>query len=214
MTLLMPLLPDLRALMPNVGLELEFTDQNLDLVSDRIDLAIRLAPNYRGDVVGVKAIDVRYCVCAAPAYLASAPPIVRPADLAQHRCVLFSLPQFRGRWIFRDAAGALSEAAIGGDLVISTALAIHEAVRLGLGPALLPHWLVAGDLASGALVQVLPDHDVTATDFTTAAWLLYPSRRHLPLKTRTAIDFFKARLRDGAGRETAGSRSPGAAPTG
>lgn len=194
-TLLAPLLPELRAVMPHVGLELELTDQNLDLVADRIDIAIRLAPNYRGDVVGVKAFDVRYLVCAAPSYLASAPPIVTPDDLAAHRCILFSLPQFRGRWIFRAPGGALSEVAIGGDLVISTALAIQEAARLGLGPALLPHWLVADDLASGALVRLLPDHDVTATDFTTAAWLLYPSRRHLPLKTRTAIDFFRARLR-------------------
>lgn len=37
---------------------------------------------------------------------------------------------------------------------------------------------------------------MTATDFTVAAWLLYPSRRHLPLKTRAAIDFLKPRLRE------------------
>lgn len=113
-TLIMPLLPDLRAAMPHVGLELEFTDQNLDLIADRIDLAIRLAPSYRGDVVGVKAFDVRYRVCAAPAYLAAAPPLARPGDLSAHRCVLFSLPQFRSRWLFRDPAGAFSEVAVGG----------------------------------------------------------------------------------------------------
>ncbi len=195
-TVIAPLLAEWRAAMPRVGLELEFTDQNLDLVSDRIDLAIRLAPSYRRDVVGVKAFDVRYRVCAAPAYLASAPPIDRPADLAGHRCVLFSLPQFRSRWLFRDRAGAVTEVAIGGDIVISTPLAIREAARQGLGPALLPHWLIADDLKTEALVDIFPDQDVTATDFTVAAWLLYPSRRHLPLKTRAAIDFLKPRLRE------------------
>jgi DNA-binding transcriptional LysR family regulator len=194
-TLLAPLVPELRAAMPHVGLELEFTDANLDLVANRIDLAIRLAPSYRRDVVGVKAFDVRYCVCAATAYLASAPRIETPVDLSAHRCVLFSLPQFRSRWLFRDRAGAVTEVAIGGDIVISTPLVVREATRQGLGPALLPHWLIADDLRTGALVDLFPDHDVTATDFTTAAWLLYPSRRHLPLKTRAAIDFFRARLR-------------------
>jgi DNA-binding transcriptional LysR family regulator len=199
-TLLAPLLPDLRAAMPHVGLEIELTDENLDLVANRIDLAIRLAPSYRGDVVGVKAFDVRYCVSAAPAYLASAAQIEKPADLSAHRCVLFSLPQFRGRWLFRDRAGGLAEVAVDGDVVISTALAIREAARRGLGPALLPRWLVADDLEAGALVDIFPDHDVTATDFTTAAWLLYPSRRHLPLKTRAGLDFLKARLRAAAAR--------------
>ena len=175
-TLLAPLVPELRAAMPHVGLDLELTDGNLDLVANRIDLAIRLAPSYRRDVVGVKAFDVRYCVCAATAYLASAPRIETPADLSAHRCVLFSLPQFRSRWLFRDRAGALTEVAIGGDIVISTPLSSATPTRHGLGPALLPHWLVADDLRTGALVDLFSDHDVTATDFTTAAWLLYPSR--------------------------------------
>jgi DNA-binding transcriptional LysR family regulator len=190
-----PLLPEFRAAFPRLGLELELTDQNLDLVADRIDLAIRLAPSYRGDVIGVKAFDIRYRVCAAPGYLSSAAPIEKPADLAQHSCVLLMLPQFRCRWIFRDKLGAVTEAKVRGDLVISTVLAIRVAVLQGLGPALLPHWLVRGDLRSGTLVDVFPDYDVTATDFTTAAWLLYPSRRHMPLKSRAAIDFFKSQLR-------------------
>jgi DNA-binding transcriptional LysR family regulator len=195
MKMIVPLLAEFRAAFPRLVLELELTDQNLDLVADRIDLAIRLAPSYRGDVIGVKAFDVRYRVCTAPSYLSSAAPIERPVDLAHHRCVLLMLAQFRNRWIFRDKAGAVTEAKIGGDLLISAVLAIRAAALQGLGPALLPHWLVCDDLRTGALVDVFPDFDVTATDFTTGAWLLYPSRRHLPLKTRAAIDFFKSRLR-------------------
>ena len=102
---IIPLLAEFRAAFPRLALELELTDQNLDLVADRIDLAIRLAPSYRGDVIGVKAFDVRYRVCAAPGYLSSAAPIELPTDLAQHRCVLLTLAQFRNRWIFRDKAG-------------------------------------------------------------------------------------------------------------
>jgi DNA-binding transcriptional LysR family regulator len=190
-----PLLPKFRAAFPRLGVELELTDQNLDLVADRIDLAIRLAPSYRGDVVGMKAFDIRYRVCAAPDYLSSTAPIDEPGDLAQHNCILLTLPRFRSRWIFRDKSGAVTDAKVRGDLVISSVLAIRAAALQGLGPVLLPHWLVRDDLRSGTLVDVFPEHDVTATDFTTGAWLLYPSRRHMPLKTRAAIDFFKSRLR-------------------
>jgi DNA-binding transcriptional LysR family regulator len=60
-----------------------------------------------------------------------------------------------------------------------------------MGLALLPHWLINDDLRSGTLVNVFPDYEVTATDFSTAAWLVYPSRAYVPLKVRVFIDFLK-----------------------
>jgi len=53
-----------------------------------------------------------------------------------------------------------------------------------------------GDLASGgALVDMFPDYDCTATEFDTAAWALYPSRSFLPRKVRVAIDFLREKLK-------------------
>ena len=193
-----PLVPDFRAAYPNIRLELIFTDEALDLIGERIDLAIRLAPSYRGDVVGVRAFDTRYRVVAAPAYLASGPALNVPADIAGHRCALFSLPAYRTRWKFRDRRGMIEEFAVDGDVVISNVMALQDIALRGLGPALLPTWLIEKDLQTGALVDVFPDHEVAATEFDTAAWLLYPSRTLLAPKTRVAIDFFRARLK-GAG---------------
>ena len=64
----------------------------------------------------------------------------------------------------------------------------------GLGPALLPNWLVGKELDDGELVRVLPDYECTATTFDTNVWLLYPSRQYLPHKTRVLIDFLKEKL--------------------
>lgn len=190
-----PLLADFRALYPAVELDLVFTDDSLDLVGARIDLAVRLAPSYRGDVVGVRAFPTRYRVVATPAYLATAAPLVRPSDIGAHRSLLFALPAFRSRWLYRPVAGGEArEVAVGGDIVISNALALHAAALQGLGPALLPDWLIADDLARGDFIDVFPAFDWAATDFSTAAWLLYPSRAQLPPKTRAAVDFFRARL--------------------
>lgn len=107
---------------------------------------------------------------------------------------MFALPDFRTRWRFRDPSGAETEVAVEAALVVSSALTLRRAAILGLGPALLADSLVDEDLSAGALVDLFPRHDVTATTFDTAAWLLYPSRAHLPRKTRLVIDALRAHM--------------------
>lgn len=63
-----------------------------------------------------------------------------------------------------------------------------------MGLALLSHWLVDDDLRTGTLVNVFPHHEVTATEFNTAAWLVYPSRTYIPLKVKLFIEFLKQSL--------------------
>jgi DNA-binding transcriptional LysR family regulator len=75
--------------------------------------------------------------------------------------------------------------------VISSAIALRECAIAGMGLALLPNWLINFDLQQGNLVNVFPDYAVTATDFNTAAWLVYPSRAYIPLKVRLFIEFLK-----------------------
>lgn len=192
-TLLAPLLPAFQAEFPRVTLELVLSDANLDLVSDRIDLALRLAPSYRADVIGVKLFPTRYRVVAAPAYIAATSACPAPASLTEHACVLSAVPEFRTRWLFRRG-DAIDEVLVKGALVSSNAVVLRAAAVAGLGPALLADWLIRGQLASGELIDLFPEHDVTGTTFETAAWLLYVSRDHLPRKVRRAIDFFRDRL--------------------
>ena len=63
-----------------------------------------------------------------------------------------------------------------------------------MGLALLPYWLIDPELQSGALINVLTEYEVTATDFNTSAWLVYPSRSYVPLKVRLFIDFLKQEI--------------------
>lgn len=193
---LLPLLPAFSAAFPRLKLELLLTDANLDLLADRIDLAIRLGPSVRADVIGVKLMPTRYRVVASPGYLAAAGVPEQPWDLSVRPCLLLSLAGFRSRWVFRSGGGQV-DVAVAGQFVISNPLALHAAAVAGLGPALLADWLIAGDLALGRLVDLFPDHEVTATTFDTAAWLLYPSRAYLPRKTRSVIDFLRAGFRSG-----------------
>ena len=194
-TKLVPLLPALRDAFPRLHLELLMTDSRLDLVAEGIDLAIRLGPAVDSDLVGIKLFEMRYLVCASPAWLAANGMLAAPADLRDTACLLFDLPDFRTRWRFRGASGSLVEVPVAGNLVMSSLLAVRDCALAGMGPALLASWLVEQDIAAGRLVNLFPAHAVTATDFSTAAWLLYPSRSYLPGKVRAVIDFLRPRLR-------------------
>ncbi len=194
MTCLTPLIGDFRAAFPEVRLDLALSDENLDLVAEGIDLAIRLAPSIESDVICAKLFDTRYRVCASPDYISRAAPFRTPGDISHHDTLLFSLPGFRSRWLFRGPDGDTIQAPVSGGIMMSNALAIRTCMLAGLGPALLPDWLICEAIAAGRCVDVYPGHEVTATSFATAAWLIYPSRRFLPDKVRVAVDFLRSRL--------------------
>ena len=188
--MLLPLLPKFRAEFPELQLELLLSDNNLDLIADRIDIAIRLAPSFRADVIGVKLFATNYHVVASADYAARTGALASPEDLGARDCLLFAQQELRTRWIFQSE-GQTGEVGVQGHVISSSAAALRLAALAGLGPALLADWLVGRDLACGALVDLLPDHAFTPTSFDTAAWLLYPSREHLPRKTRLVVDFIR-----------------------
>jgi DNA-binding transcriptional LysR family regulator len=195
---ILPLLPAFHAAHPGIAVDGLFTDSNVDLVGERIDLAVRLAPEVEGDVIVSRLMDTRYRVVAAPEYEARAGVVGAPDDLRAHRLLRFGLAPFRDRWLFRPAQGGpVTEVPVAGDVVLAPPLALREAARAGMGAALLPGWLVDGDVRAGRLVRLLPDWDVTATTFDTGAFLVYPSRAYLPGKVRAMIDFLRAAVAEG-----------------
>jgi len=187
-----PLLGGLRALYPDLRLECLFTDANLDLVAERIDLAVRLAPSLDGDLVAVKLVDTRYRVVASRTYVEATTPIETPGNLSMHPCVVFPLRDFKTRWRFRDSVGSETTVPIDGAVTLSPAIAVRDAALRGMGPALLPDWLIRRDLDDGGLIDLFPDYEVGATSFATAAWLVYANRVYVPAKVRAAIDYFRA----------------------
>ncbi len=190
---IVPLLLDLRVALPGIELELILSDDPVDLVGGGVDLAIRLAPAPSGDLISARLMHTRYHAVAAPDFLQWSADITQPRDLQGQACLRYALPGLRDAWTFRRD-GETEQVPVTGPIAISNALALRESARAGLGIALLADWLVKEDLAAGRLVRILPEYEATLTDFDTGAWLLYPSRRYLPARTRAVIDFLRARL--------------------
>ncbi len=176
---------------PDLKLELVLEDRETDLVTNRIDLAIRLGPEIGGDVVCSKLRPTHYRVCASPEYIMNNGRVTSPEELSDREIVTFAFPEFRSGWSFQDEEGEEFRISLKPEIVMSNALAIRAAALSGLGVSLLADWLVDEDIAKGDLVNIFPNHKVAAGSFDTGVWFVYPSRAFLPNKVRAAIDFFR-----------------------
>jgi DNA-binding transcriptional LysR family regulator len=188
---LVPMLATLRKAYPKLEIDLRLTDSIIDLVAERVDVALRLRQAADSSLVGVRLARIRYHVCASTAYLKQHGAPLTPAELAAHDCLRCPVPGYSAQWRFRDALGAIDGIDIHGRLTMSNSLALQRAAQEGLGPALLPDWLVGADLATGRLIDLFPRHEATPTDFDNAIWLLHTSRSYVPHRVRAFLDFVK-----------------------
>ncbi len=193
---MVPYLPEFQRRYPELTVDLLLTDAVVDLFTDRIDVAVRLGLLADSTLMAQQLMPTHYTVCASPEYLKRSPPLKQLTDLAQHNCLLFPLAGFRSKWIFKDHKEGLSEIPVHGQTVISSAIALQHYAIAGMGLALLPNWLIESDLQAGTLVNAFPNYAVTATDFNTAAWFVYPSRAYVPLKVRLFMEFLKNSISD------------------
>ena len=90
----------------------------------------------------------------------------------------------------------MTEVPITGKLTTLHGATMTTAALAGVGVAMLPDWLCTQEIEEEGLIDLFPGLVCTGTEFNTAAWLMYPSRRYLPLKVRKFIDFLKDEIGD------------------
>jgi len=168
---------------PGIDIELILNDRFVDLVEEGVDIAFRLGGTLPPDAVGRHLATVERFLVASPDYCGRRGTPAFPADLAAHDVVRFAWTPGNSIELFRGEERV--KLAVAGRFRANNALAIREALALGSGIGICPDWLVRDLLDRGALVRVLPDWSAPSQDLT----LLYPSRRHQPLRTRLFIDF-------------------------
>ena len=139
---------------PALQLQLHFGEALADLRSGAIDIALRGGEHALDapDLVARHLADWRWIICAAPAWLERAPPIVSPADLGKQRW-LHHLPLRRE--MRRGEERFLLD--IEDSLYCNQLAAVRNLCEAGLGLALMLDGEAAGALRSGRLRQVLPE---------------------------------------------------------
>ncbi len=158
---LLPLLPGLLARHPELDLELNLLDRFVDLAEEGFDLVLRLTDQPPEALAARHLGPVSFVLCAAPDYLQRRGVPLRPEDLPDHDCICQgTAAQFRA-WRFlpsntAEKEGRESTVRVGGRLVVNGGEAVRLAVLAGLGCAVLPDFVVADDLGTGRLVELLP----------------------------------------------------------
>lgn len=185
-----PLLPRFLAQHPRLRLEVDFSDQVVDLVAAGMDLAIRIGSLPSSSLVAQRIATDRRVLCASPDYLRRRGAPQTPAELAAHDClVLRGGPSPKGAWRLADGKGGHVSVRVAGRVESNLGDALREAALAGLGIAQHSTWHVGDDLRAGRLVVVLPHHPPVDAGIHAVT----PQRRR-PARVRAFIEFFAARF--------------------
>ncbi len=187
-----PLIPQFTAAYPLVDIRLRLSDRKVDLFEDGLDVAFVLGELKDSNLKLRKIADCSRVLVAAPAYLERAGPPRRPEDLLRgHNCLLLRFPRSPEYfWTLQTEGGPRKIEASGrfdaddGDVLTEWALD-------GAGIANKPRFDVARHLATGALVEVLPDTPPVPASF----GCLYPHRKFQDPKIRLFVDHMTVEAR-------------------
>ncbi|MEO9384159.1 LysR family transcriptional regulator [Chromobacterium phragmitis] len=187
---LAPLLPDFMERHPEVELDLHFSDEQVDLVANKIDLALRIASPADSSLLARRLCAVRILLVGAPSYFARHGRPVHPSELAGHRALQYSHSQDGRFWRFRHSDEGEFALEMRAPLRVNNADALAPALRAGLGLALQPEFLAWQDLQAGLLETALPDWRVDSI----ALYILTPPGRGRPARVQALIDYLAQRL--------------------
>lgn len=169
---------------PKLSVELICREEPSDLVGDGIDLEIRL-----GDIASGGLICRRICwttafLVAAPEYLQRNGTPGIPQEIEGHDCICYNRGGNGRSWLFSNGSDEVAVRVVP-RLSANNPVAVRHATLAGGGLAILSHILVSADIEAGRLLNVMPDFPPARLPIN----VVYASRRNLPLRVRTVLDF-------------------------
>jgi LysR family transcriptional activator of dmlA len=183
-----------RRAFPQVRVDLLLVDHVVDLIEERIDVAVRMTATPPLSYVAKKLGDDTRKLCASPDYLARRGRPAHPSDLRGHDCLVFVTDGAPAPWKLRQGSGKTTSVRVCGPLQTNSTSSLHEAALAGLGIADLPTYLVAGDLRAGRLESVLDGFVAPER----AVYALYAAGRSVPARTRELVKMLLQRFDEDA----------------
>ena len=174
---------------PGLDMHVDFSDRQVDLVEQGMDLAIRIAELDDSTLQARRICPINILLCASPAYLEKHGLPAKPEQLKQHKLLVYSLGGGSGLRL-RDASGEVTAVAARGSIVANNGDFLRDMAIAGHGLVQSPSFICWQALASGDLISLLNEFRPQPL----AAWAVYPRNRYLPLRARAFIDFLVERF--------------------
>ncbi|PHV11545.1 LysR family transcriptional regulator [Chitinimonas sp. BJB300] len=168
---------------PATNVDLWLVDRTVNLVEERVDLAIRITSQLDPNLIARKLATCRSVVCTSPAYLQAHGTPLQAEQLAAHNCLTYS---YFGKslWTFNHNSEPLS-VPVSGNLSANESTVLLEAALNGAGITLQPTYSAMPLIRSGQLVALLPDYQPAEMGI----YGVYASRKQIPATLRTMLDF-------------------------
>ncbi|MDO7925525.1 LysR family transcriptional regulator [Pseudomonas sp. KFB-139] len=186
---LAPLIAEFARLYPGIGFEFDLSPRQVDLVSDSVDVVIRMGEPADSNLIARKLASLRRGLYASPRYLEMSGEPEQPSDLSHHECL-----RLRGsgadRWTLSTGEESV-EVDVGGRFELNSVGMLRRLASLDMGIALLPEGIAEQDLNNGTLRQVL-----TKWHASPVSVYALTETRLLPAKTQRFIEFLRDRLVD------------------
>lgn len=187
---LAPLLPAFMRAHPDVELDIQLSDAQVDLVAERFDLALRISTLADSSLRARRLCQVRILLVGAPGYFAEHGRPRHPRDLAGHRGFQYSYTRGGNTWRFRHPRHGEYAQTVPRQLQANNAEVFATALRGGLGLALQPEFMVWDDLRAGRLETAMDDWQVEPI----ALHIVTPPGLRRPARVQRLIDYLAAGL--------------------
>jgi DNA-binding transcriptional LysR family regulator len=175
---------------PRVEVELKVSDQEVDLVAERLDMVVRIREMRDSALKARRLATLRVVVFGTPGYLAEHGRPQHPDDLARHECVVRLADGNVETWPF-TVDGKRRSIRVTGRFRADGTASVNAAAASGIGLGLAPLWQIRDLVDRGDVEIVLEDFEVAGIPIH-AVW---PTTRTPLAKAQLFADFLAARLK-------------------
>lgn len=180
---LTPALLAFQANHPDMFLDVDFSDRQVDLTAEGIDLAVRIGRLRDSSLIARKLANVRMIAAASPAYLEAKGVPTTPSDLTAMRELRYT-NRLDANWIFTAPDGHTHKVSLDVAMRSSNGKFLKQAAIAGHGLTIQPSFILYDALRDGRLVQVLPGYQLEQIGI----YAIYPQTRHLSHRVRALVD--------------------------
>lgn len=176
---------------PELTININFSDRQVDLVEEGMDLAFRIANLKDSSLIARKISPIRHILCASPDYLHKNGTPKTLSDLKHHRLLHYNLSN-SSTWNLTDKQGKQYFINVSAQILANNGDFLKDMAVAGHGIIMLPTFITWKAIAIGELIPILTDYKPPQFN----AYAVYPQTRYLSQRTRMLIDFLVERFGD------------------